>query len=482
VKQSRRVLLFFGLMVLLPALVFGALIVRTVRTERMQATQQRLQTEREIVRLIEADLNDWLFSADGAGAKASVRFHLRGDQVVFPDHQLTLPATGSPPRPSTPPPPGEPADADVILDFYYPRILTFLRDFKSGAQYFLRLRALVVLLPGRDEGYVLDASQVLDYIDGRLAGYCGAARCRGALWIADFRDMPSQPGANTFALEGYPFFQLLFYEPEPGRLSALRQHGFVYSMALLVIVAILGSILVYRGVSQEARFSKLRADFVSAVSHEFRSPLTSILALSERLTSSRVRDSATLAEYHHLIARDARRLSALVTRLLDFAQIEDGRKIYSLERVELVGLVREAIQSGHHGARPDRLRLRGEEAAPLWVQADRTALEHCVQNLVDNAAKYSPPDAPITVTCAASDGHAVVDVEDRGIGISPEEHRRIFEKFYRAPAASELNAEGVGIGLALVKHVMEGHGGSVSVVSQPGQGSRFRLALPCSGA
>jgi two-component system phosphate regulon sensor histidine kinase PhoR len=235
---------------------------------------------------------------------------------------------------------------------------------------------------------------------------------------------------------------------------------------------------VYRGVSQEVRLSQLRTDFVSAVSHEFRSPLSSILALSERLESSRVRDPAKLAQYHQVIGQEARRLSALVTRLLEFAQIEEGKKVYSFERVELVGIACEALQSCHYPVRQERIRLCGEDAAPLWVRADRIALRHCIQNLIENAVKYSPSDSPIAVTCASASGSNVVEVHDRGIGIPLAEQGRIFEKFYRGRQASELDVQGVGIGLALVRHVMERHGGSVSVQSQPGQGSRFRLHLP----
>lgn len=483
--RSRKVILLFALMVLLPVVIFGILIVRTVRSEQMQTAQQKAERQRQIVGLIERDLNTWLFSTqpEGAVSNALFKFQVAGDHIVVPEFQLSLPATGSPPpRPSAPPPRDERLTARVVTDFYYPRIQIFLGDFKSGAQYFQRLGALIVLLPGRDQGYVLDARHVLDHVNQRLAEFCTAANCRATLSIADIRDNTSQLATDTFALEGFSFFQVLFYDSQTASPTAFRQHAFAYSMALLVLVTILGSVLVYRAMSQEVRLSQLRTDFVSAVSHEFRTPLSSILALSERLEAARVRDPEQLAQYHQVIGQQARRLSALVTRLLDFAQIEEGKKIYSLERVELVGIVREAIQSCHYAVRQERIRLCGEEAAPLWVRAERTALYHCIQNLIENAAKYSPPDSPIAVTCASADGSNVVEVQDRGIGIPVAEQGRIFEKFYRGRQASELDVQGVGIGLALVRHVMACHGGSVSVESQPGQGSRFRLLLPTAEA
>ncbi len=123
-------------------------------------------------------------------------------------------------------------------------------------------------------------------------------------------------------------------------------------------------------------------------------------------------------------------------------------------------------------------RISKLDMAPLWVSADRTALQHCIQNLIENAVKYSAPGAPVIVQCGRADGSAVVDVQDQGIGIAASDREKIFEKFYRGDQAAELNRQGVGIGLALVKHIMKSHGGSVSVDSQVGQGSRFVLRLP----
>ena len=112
------------------------------------------------------------------------------------------------------------------------------------------------------------------------------------------------------------------------------------------------------------------------------------------------------------------------------------------------------------------------------MSADRLAIHHCLHNLLENAAKYSPPGSPIRVTCAPLNGCHTIEVSDQGIGIAPAEQGRIFEKFYRAREASTLGVQGVGIGLALVKHMMESHHGSVDVRSTPGHGSQFRLSFP----
>lgn len=476
--------MLFVLMVLLPASIFSVLIVGAVRSERVRAEYEKTERQRHIVRLVEADLTNWLFSthAEAALSRSLLRFELAADQITFPEFRLSLPYTESPQRrPFDAMPTGDQPTVQSITDYYHPRIQAFLRDLSagrnSGAQYFLRLRAVVVRPPGRDDGYVLDIQRVIEHVNERLADFCATENFSAAVWIGDVENR-SRPAADAFALEGFPFFHVTFSESDAASLTAFRQRAFPYSMALLVLVTVLGSIFVHRAVSHEMRLSQLRSDFVAAVSHEFRSPLSSILALSERLESVRVRNPEKLGQYHEIIGQDARRLSALVTRLLDFAQIEEGKKVYSLERVELVTVAREAIQACHHLGRPERIHLVAQETAPLWVRADPAALRHGIQNLIENAVKYSPPDSPITLVCGRENGAAFLEVHDRGIGIPPTEQLKIFEKFYRGHHASELNVQGVGIGLALVKHVVESHGGSVSVESHPGRGSRFRLRLP----
>jgi two-component system phosphate regulon sensor histidine kinase PhoR len=226
------------------------------------------------------------------------------------------------------------------------------------------------------------------------------------------------------------------------------------------------------------RLSHLRNEFVAAVSHEFRSPLSSILALAERLVANRSIAPEQLAEYHRIIEHDARRLSVLVTRLLEFGRIDEGKAGYSLAPVDLVAVLHDAVDAVDHVVPPGRLRLAGVDRGPLCVRADRTALCHAMQNLIENAAKYSPSDSPIDAICRSDNGWHVFEVRDRGVGIPADEQTRIFEKFYRGRDAAGQNVQGVGIGLALVKHVMDLHGGTVSVDSRPGEGSRFCLRLP----
>lgn len=484
-RRHRAAVLLFVVMVLLPGSIFSVLMIRELRSERMRGEYQQTERQRQIVRLAEADLNNWLFStrAQSAISQALFRFRIEDDQIVFPDHQLALPLTGVPDRqPLASSPDPSPLTAQSITTEYYPRIQAFLRDFNAGrnagAQFFLRLRSVIVRLPDRDEGYVLEASRLIEYVNQRLADFCQTERFSATLSIGDFRENAPTPVTAGVGLEGFPFFQVMFSDVETAGGPGVPQNAFTYSMALLVLVTVLGSIFVHRATSHEVKLSRLRNDFVSAVSHEFRSPLSSILALTERLEAARVSDPEKLHQYHQIIGQEAHRLSALVTRVLNFAQIEEGKKVYSLERTDLVAIARDAIRACQRSARYERVELRGEDMAPLWVRADSTALQHCIQNLIENAVKYSAPGAPVIVQCARADGSAVVEVQDQGIGVAASDRRKIFEKFYRGDQAAELNRQGVGIGLALVKHIMESHGGSVSVDSHVGQGSRFVLRLP----
>jgi len=231
--------------------------------------------------------------------------------------------------------------------------------------------------------------------------------------------------------------------------------------------------------------TQLKADFVSAVSHEFRTPLSSILALSERLEGGRVTEGQRLLEYHRRIRQEAYRLSLLVNKLLDFAQIEGGRKEFQIGHSNLCLIAQETVRVFQDLDGGSRIQLQecvrlqqciSNGRAP--VLADKIAVAHCVQNLIENALKYSPPGSPVTVRCGSENGTCFVEAGDQGVGIPASEQGKIFEKFYRSPNVQSLNVPGTGIGLALVKRIMESHQGQISLNSEPGKGSRFRLIFP----
>lgn len=481
--RNRRLVALFAGMVILPAVVFSVLMVRAIANEQLRNAYGIIERQRQIVRLTEGELNRWLFAAgpDSARSKAILSFITADDRVHFPELGLELPLTGTPRvRPfDAAPQPGAPLTPDVVTAHYYPRIQVFLRDLSTGrhtgAQYFLRLRALVVRPRGDAEGYVIGIEPVVEHVNRHLARLSLSHPFTAKVLVAE-AEGTTPSAADTYGLVSFPFFEVAFADTGLPAVMHVRRHAFAYAMTALVVISVLGSVFMHRAVSQEMRLAQLRKDFVAAVSHEFRSPLSSITMLAERLVSQRSLTSEQLAEYHRIIDRDSQRLSVLVSRLLEFGRIEEGRAVYARAPVDLIAVAREAIDALHGTI--DRSRIRFAAAAPATVVGDRTAISHAIQNLVDNAAKYSPPDAPIDVECTARDGRVVLTVRDAGIGVRADEQQKIFDKFYRGQDVSARNIQGVGIGLSLVKHVMDAHQGSVSVESRSGAGSTFALQFP----
>jgi signal transduction histidine kinase len=282
--RNRRLVALFVLMVLLPAFVFSLLIVRAIGNEQLRLAYGTIEGQRQVVQLAEADLNEWLFSAgpQSARSQALLRFETAGDQILFPDFQLSLPAAGAPRlRPFEAAPATALLTADTVTAHYYPRVQVFLRDVSAGrhagAQYFLRLRALVVQPPDGAAGYVVDVQFVVEHVNRKLAELCATQPFTASVWVAEAQK--TAPVSETYGLDNFPFFEVVFTESGAASVMNVRQHAFAYSMTLLVAITVLGSVFVHRAVSQEMRLSHLRKEFVAAVSHEFRSPLSSIAML-----------------------------------------------------------------------------------------------------------------------------------------------------------------------------------------------------------
>jgi signal transduction histidine kinase len=496
-RRNRTVILLFTVLVIMPSLLLGYLGFRAVRSDNVEHRAQQRNRQREIALLLNGELKSWLFSPkpDGAASQAFIRFTIDGDRVVFPDYQISIPLEGQ----RKPVPfntakegtggsqlqshPEAAPSVKEIEDIYYPRIQFFLRDLKSGqnsgAQYFRRLNSMIVQGPGTASGYIVKSPRLVEFSQRKLDELTTPETFRGLLQI-DEPGEPTSGGEDVISLNDFTFFHVTF-KPKDNPGLALRANMLLYSAILLITV--LGGLFLYRAVSSEVAVVQLRADFVSAVSHEFRTPLSSMLALLERVESGHVVEKDMLARYHQTLRQEARRLGLLVDKLLDFAQIEAGKKKLSFERVEVDEVVAEAIEglrqssvAGHVEQTPSA------PGAHIYVDADRTAIIHCVHNLIENAVKYSPPGAPVIVRSGQQDGEPFVEVIDQGIGIPVREQKQIFEKFYRAGNAKALNVYGTGIGLALVQRIMDSHGGSVTVVSAPGKGSCFRLVFAkCEG-
>ncbi|HUQ91097.1 MAG TPA: HAMP domain-containing sensor histidine kinase, partial [Bryobacteraceae bacterium] len=248
----------------------------------------------------------------------------------------------------------------------------------------------------------------------------------------------------------------------------------IYLTMLLLVFALLmvGSYMTARAVKHELEVVRLKSDFVSTVSHEFRSPLTAIRQLSELLQRGRVPTEEKRQEYYALISRESGRLSRLVENLLDFSRMEDGRKQYHFDRLETADWLRE-LASGF--GRTNVTLSMPPELPPIL--GDRVALTSAVDNLLDNAVKYSPAGAPVVCEAEADGQELTIRVRDRGYGITAEDRDHVFEKFYRGNGEISRQVKGAGVGLSLVRQIVEAHGGRVDFDSRVGEGSVFRIRL-----
>jgi two-component system phosphate regulon sensor histidine kinase PhoR len=244
------------------------------------------------------------------------------------------------------------------------------------------------------------------------------------------------------------------------------------------LVVIAGSVVILVAAARERKLSNLKSDFVANVSHELKTPLSLVRMFGELLQSGRVDNDAKRAEYLRIIVSESERLAALIENVLDFAKVERGKAAYQFAEGRVPDVVARAAEACH--ARAERegveLELELDEDVPV-IAIDERALEIAVINLVDNAVKYAPEGKLVRVTVTADAGHVQVRVTDRGPGISDEEKRRIFERFVRGKNTNKQRVRGSGIGLALVKHIAEAHGGSAWVEDAEGGGSSFVLTL-----
>ncbi len=253
------------------------------------------------------------------------------------------------------------------------------------------------------------------------------------------------------------------------------------SMSALLAVALLGGlILALRAASREMRLSRMKADFVSNVSHELRTPLASIRVFGEFLRLGRVKDEVKTREYGEYIETESQRLTQLINNILDFSKIESEAKTYRLTPTDLEAVLSDTLRTLEVGLKHKGFDLRyeppGATIPPLRLDAE--AIAQAVTNLVDNAVKYSGSSTDITVSLTRSDGEVQIAVKDGGIGISPQEQSRIFERFHRVSTGLVHDIKGSGLGLSIVTHIIQAHGGTVTVRSETARGSVFTLHLP----
>jgi signal transduction histidine kinase len=245
------------------------------------------------------------------------------------------------------------------------------------------------------------------------------------------------------------------------------------------VMLLAGLALVFANVRRELRLSRMKSDFVANVSHELKTPLALIRLFAETLELGRVPNAEKARQYHRIINKESRRLTQLINNILDFSRIEAGRKEYRFAPGDAGAVVRDVVEAYRFPIEQQGFSLAVDVPDDLpELPIDPEALSQALINLVNNAIKYSPDEKRIEIRARREGGAVRLSVTDHGIGIPRSEQKKIFEKFYRAESSLVHTTKGSGLGLALVQHIMEAHGGRVEVASAPGEGSTFALVLP----
>lgn len=290
---------------------------------------------------------------------------------------------------------------------------------------------------------------------------------------------PPQSSARIIGNAEYPW-TLRVWAPAATLSAAGNTRTVLLAMMAAMLAFVWGaSYFIARAIRREAAVARLQSDFVAAVSHEFRTPLTSVRQMAEMLESGRIPSEERRQRYYRLLAGEAARLQRLVETLLNFGQIEAGAERYRFVDLDAAVVVRQVVAEIEPHARDAGkvIELDGPDTG-LPVHADGSALAVVVRNLIDNAIKYSPEQPTVWVQWRQHADRAAISVVDRGVGIPRSEQREVFRKFVRGRAAIDANIKGTGVGLSMVQQIVAAHGGEIRLDSEPGRGSTFTLLLP----
>lgn len=264
---------------------------------------------------------------------------------------------------------------------------------------------------------------------------------------------------------------------EVGRRYLLTNLSLTLVMTGLIIG---GLVFALRAASREMKLSQMKTDFVSNVSHELRTPLSSIRVFGELQRMGHVKDPGRVRDYGEFIETESRRLTQLINNILDFSRIESGQKSYNFTEADISEIVFDTLKTFAIRLQQDGFVVRVEvPELPLErAMVDPEAIAQVIVNLLDNAVKYSGTAREIVVRLGQRGGQVTIAVSDQGIGIPPNEREKIFERFHRVSTGLVHDVKGSGLGLSLVKHIVEAHGGRVALSSELGRGSTFTVHLP----
>ncbi len=301
------------------------------------------------------------------------------------------------------------------------------------------------------------------------------------------RSLDHDYGSEVLAVDTVGPWQIGAFLTDPGPMNeTLRQRNLWAGSLILVaaFVAVLGVLNSWLTLRREQRLSDLKTNFVSAVSHELRTPIASISLMADSLQRGRVQTVSKLEQYYRLMGQECRRLGNLIENVLDVSRIEQVRKEWRLEESDVVQLVDDTVEIMEPAAKQRDVALAltiDSSAKDLEPEIDAAAIRQCLVNLIDNALKHAPPKSTVQVIltkCDKRPNSFQLVVRDQGPGISRKERKRVFEPFYRVGSELTRQQQGTGIGLSIVKHIVDAHGGDVRISSAAGNGCRIILTLP----
>lgn len=269
-------------------------------------------------------------------------------------------------------------------------------------------------------------------------------------------------------------------------LDELARNSFLHSAGatLLVLVILFGGMaLTIRATDREARLAQAKSNFVSNVSHELKTPLSLLSLFAEILELGRVKNEEKKTEYYRIIRHESLRLNKMIDNILDFSKIEAGRKTYVFANADMAEVIEHVLSSYRYQIDNSGFDVQTNIQADVPpVSIDRDAMAQAISNLLDNAIKYSRDVKQLSITTERRGSDLSIEIADHGIGIPRAEQAKVFEKFYRVGNGLVHDVKGSGLGLSLVKHIIEAHNGTIAVESDVGKGSRFTILLPLADA
>jgi signal transduction histidine kinase len=298
----------------------------------------------------------------------------------------------------------------------------------------------------------------------------------------DFQAKWKHPFVATEIGEALPHWEVSVYLLNPAKLQLAAQKLIVslgLIIGMLVLTIAIGGGLIFSDLKRQAVLARQKTDFVSNVSHELKTPLTSIRMFSDLLAEGRVEDEAKRRSYFNIITAETARLTRLINNVLDFSHMERGERKYTFQKCDFTALVRETVEIYRPHVESNGFKLElSLPNAPLCVSGDRDALSQIVVNLLSNAEKYSNGAKEISVEAVAESRWAILKVLDRGPGVAAGCENKIFEQFYRAHDSLSSGIQGSGLGLTLARQIARAHGGDVTYEPRKGGGSCFCLRIP----